>query len=128
MDEKKFIRLPDSELEVMQGIWLLHAEGETLITAGIIMKRCPQLTRLKLTTVLTLISRLLVKGFITSEKKDRSNCYTPIVGYEEYRKLALDDFCKKVFLDDKAALVSAVLESSGLSDEELAKIRERATK
>ena len=68
MEEKTFIKLPESELEVMQGIWLLDKEGETNISAGLVMKRCPALNRLKLTTVLTLINRLQFKGFICSEK------------------------------------------------------------
>ena len=69
-DNKEFIKLPESELEVMQAIWALNAEGEKFVSAGLIMKRFPALCRLKLTTVLTLITRLQNKGFISSEKHE----------------------------------------------------------
>lgn len=124
MDEKKFIKLPESELEVMQGIWTLNAEGETNVSAGLIMKRFPRLNRLKLTTVLTLITRLQLKGFITTEKQGRANCYTPIIDAEEYKKFAAEDFLEKVYLGDKVGAVAAILENGGLTAEECAAVRE----
>ena len=100
------IKLPESELEIMQAIWALNAEGEKYVTAGLIMKRFPALNRLKLTTVLTLITRLQMKDFISVNKEGRSNCYTPIIPLEEYRKFALKDFIERVFTGDREALVS----------------------
>ena len=73
---------------------------------GLIMKRFPALNRLKLTTVLTLITRLQMKDFISVNKEGRSNCYTPIIPLEEYRKFALEDFIERVFTGDREALVS----------------------
>ena len=96
------IKLPESELEIMQAIWALNAEGEKYVTAGLIMKRFPALNRLKL----TLITRLQMKDFISVNKEGRSNCYTPIIPLEEYRKFALEDFIERVFTGDREALVS----------------------
>ena len=92
--------------ELRQAIWALNAEGEKYVTAGLIMKRFPALNRLKLTTVLTLITRLQMKDFISVNKEGRSNCYTPIIPLEEYRKFALEDFIERVFTGDREALVS----------------------
>ena len=38
MSDKKMIKLPESELEVMQAIWALNEEGEKFVSAGLIMK------------------------------------------------------------------------------------------
>jgi len=122
MDEKTFIKLPESELEVMQGIWLLDSEGEANISAGLVMKRCPALNRLKLTTVLTLINRLQFKGFISSEKKGRANCYTPLIDAEAYRKAAAEDFCEKVYLGNRGDAVSAIIEGGALTADEKERI------
>ena len=96
MSDKKFIKLPESELEVMQAIWALNAEGEKFVSAGLIMKRFPALCRLKLTTVLTLITRLQLKGFISSEKLSRANCYKPLIDADEYRRFVAGDFVERV--------------------------------
>lgn len=119
MDEKKFIKLPDSELEIMQAIWALYEEGEPFISAGLIMKRFPALNRLKLTTILTLITRLQFKGFISAEKLGRANCYTPLIDELQYKKYVASDFCERVFRGSKMSLLSALIQDGGLTSEEL---------
>ena len=117
MTGKKFTKLPESELEVMQAIWILNEEGERNISAGLIMKRFPQIQRLKLTTVLTLITRLIAKEFIVSKKIGRANCYTPLVPYDEYKKFAVEDFIGKMFVGNKVALLEYILDTDLTADE-----------
>ena len=123
MEERKIIKLPESELEIMQGIWVLTEEGETFVTASLVMKRFPALQRLKLTTVLTLITRLQTKGFIKTEKVGRSNCYTPLISSADYRIFATGDYVKKVYLGDKMDLISALVSDETLTAEELNEIK-----
>ncbi len=128
MADKKIIKLPESELEIMQAIWTLHDGGEEHVTASMVMKGFPSLTRLKLTTILTLVTRLQSKGFITTEKVGRSNCYTPLISSAEYRKFASDDFVKKVYMDDRMGLISALVSDESLTAEELNEIKEMIAK
>lgn len=123
MEEKKIIKLPESELEIMQGIWVLTEEGEKFVSASMVMKRFPALQRLKLTTVLTLITRLQTKGFIRTDKIGRSNCYTPLIPSDEYRRFATGDYVKKVYLGDKMDLISTLVSDETLTAEELAEIK-----
>ena len=123
MEENGIIKLPASELEIMQAIWLLHEEGEKFITASLVMKRCPALNRLKLTTVLTLITRLQTKGFIVTEKLGRSNCYTPIIDSADYRKFAYADFVEHVYRDNRLDLASALIGDENLTKEDLEAIK-----
>ena len=113
--EEKMIKLPASELEIMQAIWVLDEEGEKFISASLIMKRFPALNRLKLTTVLTLITRLQTKGFIKTEKLGRSNCYTPKISSADYRKFAYGDFVEKVYRNDRMDLFSALVNDDAIS-------------
>lgn len=121
--EEKMIKLPASELEIMQAIWVLDEEGEKFISASLIMKRFPALNRLKLTTVLTLITRLQNKGFINTEKLGRSNCYTPRISSADYRKFAYGDFVEKVYRNDRMDLFSALVNDDALTKEDLAEIK-----
>ncbi len=122
------IKLPASELEIMQAIWLLDEEGEKFITASLAMKRCPELQRLKLTTVLTLINRLQVKGFVKVQKIGHSNGYIPIISSEDYRKFAYGDFLEKVYRSDKMDLVSTLLSTADFTKEEPKEIKAPITK
>ncbi len=124
MQYKNMIKLPESELEVMQAIWLLNESGEKAVSAGLIMDRYPELNRLKLTTVLTLITRLHSKGYLKIEKIGRSNCYTPIVPLKDYRKFALADFAEKLYGTDKVGFVKAILSDGSFTKKELEALKE----
>ena len=121
--EDRMIKLPASELEIMQAIWILDEEGEKFISASLVMKRFPALNRLKLTTVLTLITRLQTKGFIRTEKLGRSNCYTPIISSAEYRRFAYGDFVEKVYRNDRMDLFSALIADDALTAEDIEEIK-----
>ena len=121
--EDRMIKLPASELEIMQAIWALDEEGEKFISASLVMKRFPALNRLKLTTVLTLITRLQTKGFIRTEKLGRSNCYTPIISSSDYRRFAYGDFVENVYRNDRLDLFSALVNDEALTKEDLDEIK-----
>ena len=124
MQYKNMIKLPESELEVMQAIWLLNEAGEKAISAGLVMERYPELNRLKLTTVLTLITRLHSKGYLKIEKIGRSNCYTPLVPLKEYRKFALQDFAEKLYGCGKVDFLKIILSDGSLTKKEIAQVKE----
>lgn len=123
MQYKNMIKLPESELEVMQAIWLLNEAGEKAVSAGLIMERFPELNRLKLTTVLTLITRLHSKGYLKIEKIGRSNCYTPLIQLKDYRKFALADFAEKLYGTNKVGFVKAILSDGSLTKKEIEAVR-----
>ena len=73
-------RLPDAELEVMQTIWSLG----TQVTAAEVQQHADK--DWKMTSVLTFLSRLCDKGFLSCTKEGRQNLYTPLVSEEDYRQ------------------------------------------
>ena len=128
MQYKNMIKLPESELEVMQAIWALNEAGEKAVSAGMIMERYPELNRLKLTTVLTLITRLHSKGYIKTEKIGRANCYTPIIPLKAYRKFALVDFAEKLYGTDKVGFVKMILSDGSFTKKEIEVLKDFLTK
>ena len=87
------------------------------------MKRFPALCRLKLTTVLTLITRLQTKGFISSEKLSRANCYKPLIDADEYRRFVANDFVERVYVGNRLGLISNLMESDDLTAEDIAELK-----
>ena len=124
MDNKEFKRLPQSELTVMQGIWELTERGEEDIQASSLIHVFPDtIGRFKLTTVLTLATRLHQKGFISVEKHGRSNCYQPLVAEEDYRRDAAADFVATVYRSKPAELFSALCDSGILTDKDIEELK-----
>ncbi|MBQ8397770.1 MAG: BlaI/MecI/CopY family transcriptional regulator [Clostridia bacterium] len=120
---ENFIKLPESELRLMQAVWALHAAGEPDITAAALMAADEGLARLKLTTVLTLITRLAGRGFLAIEKRGRANCYTPLVSEADYKAQAAAEFIASVYESRPGNLLSALVNGGLLSDEEIEELR-----
>ena len=88
--KKDFTKLPESELQIMQLIWDMDKKGVKDIHAGALLAAYPdQIGHLALTTVLTLISRLQLKGFIDLEKHARANCAIVLADENEYKRRTL---------------------------------------
>ena len=112
-------RLPDSELTVMQAVWRCTppvsraALEETLLPVYPIAQ----------TTLLTLLSRLVKKGYLRMDKNGKSNCYIPLITQETYLAEQSRDFIDHV-CNGSISLFASALCDSGISREELEKLRQ----
>lgn len=111
-------RLPDAELEVMQALWACKAPAARADIEEILFKTHP----MAMTTLLTLLTRLSEKGFLTIEKNGRRSCYTPRVTQEEYLASQGRNFFEKLCGGDLFTFAHALC-GSGLSKEEIAELR-----
>lgn len=59
-------------------------------------------------TVSTFLSRLVKKGFLTSEKKGLYTYYTPAVSKEQYVKEKLQDLAEMYFGEDASVLIDYI--------------------
>jgi predicted transcriptional regulator len=114
----KIRRLPDAEQEVMQAIWACEVPAARTDIEEILFKTHP----MALTTLLTLLTRLSEKGFITIEKNGRRSYYTPCVTQEEYLASQSKNFFEKLCGGNLSIFANALCDS-GLSKDELAELR-----
>ena len=111
-------RLPDAEQEVMQAIWSCNVPVARADIEQILFQEHP----MALTTLLTLLTRLSEKGFITIEKIGRRSYYTPRIPREDYLATPGKNFFEKHCGRNVSAFAAALCDS-GLSKEELAELR-----
>ena len=79
---RKIQKLPDSELDVMIALWNGHGE----MTRSEIEDFMNQKKKLAPTTILTLLSRLEKKNFVSVKKEGKANLYSALVTQEEYQQ------------------------------------------
>ena len=111
-------KLPDLELEVMQALWAF----EPPVPRALAEEKIREASPLAQTTILTLLSRLIKKGFVEVEKQGRSSVYTPLVSKEEYLASQSRRFFDKLCKGSVSDLATA-LADSGISKEDLAELR-----
>ena len=111
-------RLPDAELEVMQALWACPTPATRSDIESALFPHHPMAT----TTLLTLLTRLNEKGFITIQKNGRRSCYTPCISREDYLASQSKSFFQKLCGGNVSVFASALCDS-GLTKEEIAQLR-----
>lgn len=115
---KTFTRLPDAELSVMQALWRCEPPAGRDALEAILSTTHPMAP----TTLLTLLTRLENRGFLSVEKAGRRSVYTPLVSQADYLASQSKTFVEKLFGGSMSAFASALCHS-GLSRAELQELR-----
>ena len=113
-------RLPDSEFEIMQIVWQNTAPMSTnqiIACLGSDNTWKPQ-------TVLTLLARLIEKGFLYSEKLGKERTYSPIITHEDYLRAETGNLFDKLHRKSVRSLVNSLYDGKKLSDREIADLRD----
>lgn len=112
-------QISESELVLMKIIW--KNRGTALYSY--IMEELEKDSNVwKKNTVLTLLSRLVEKNYLKTDKIGRRNEYRAVVGEQEYRTNQTRNFLDKIYEGNARGLVSTLLQQEILSEEELKEI------
>lgn len=117
---KKMKRLGDAELEIMLVIW----EAQGPVTSSYVLSALEGKRDWRLSTLMTVLSRLVDKGFLQLHKEGRSNFYSPVVAEEDYRRSESKDVLEKLFGNNIRAMVSSLVGGKAISEEDIHSLRQ----
>ena len=106
-------RLPDTEFEVMKAVWNTAAPMNVNAVAKQLNKDW------KIQSVISLMLRLVERGFIRTEKIGRERVYFPVVKREDYLKFETGNFVKQYHENSALKLVTTLFDSQDLSDSDI---------
>ncbi|UWQ73934.1 MULTISPECIES: BlaI/MecI/CopY family transcriptional regulator [unclassified Leisingera] len=110
--------LTEVELEFMTAVWDMGGG-----TVRDILAKLNKVQERAYTSVATVLKIMEQKGFLTSERKDRSLVYRPVVPKAEYQKTSLKNLSSKLFNGAPAALVARLVDDEDVTDEMLEEMR-----
>ena len=113
-------RLPDAELEVMKLVWKY---GENT-TSAMINEGLKGYKEWNPTTVLTFLSRLADKGFVSIEKKGKANYYTPLIEEARYVESESKSFLKRLHDNSIKSLFVALYSGKEISKKDLEELKQ----
>lgn len=113
-------KISDAELEIMKIIWA--NQGATLF-AHIMEELAAKGNPWQKNTVIMLLSRLMDKGYLRASKIGRRNEYAPLVSEAEYQTFQTRNLLDKVYEGSVTGLVSTLIQSDLLTDEEYAELK-----
>lgn len=108
-------QVSDSELELMKIIWL---EGGKALYARIMDVLAETGSHWQKNTVITLLSRLVEKGLLRTNKIGRRNEYTAVVSEADYQAAQTQNFLDKLYEGDAKGLVSTLIQREMLTSDD----------
>lgn len=112
-------QISSSELILMKIIW---QNGGSALYSYIMEELGKEGNEWKKNTVLTLLSRLLSKKYLKTDKVGRRNKYIALVTEQEYQMEQTHCFVDKIYNGNVKNLVSALLQENSISPDELKEI------
>ncbi|MBB2181460.1 BlaI/MecI/CopY family transcriptional regulator [Lachnospiraceae bacterium MD1] len=113
-------KLPETEYEVMSAIW----RNTPPVTTTMLMNQIGNDKGWKLQTLVTLLNRLIDRGFLRSEKAGKERTYYPCIPQEEYIRFETALFVERYHENSLIQLVNAFSGSNKLSAEEIKELSE----
>lgn len=113
-EKKEFVKLPDSELYIMQTLW----NTTTPVGTGKIVELITKSRDWSRSTIQVLLSRLEERGFIKIEKKGRLKYYSPIIKEEDYLSGETKSFLKHFYNNSYKKLIASLVQDTRLTDED----------
>ncbi len=117
---KDIKKLPEAEFEIMKVIWM----NEPPITTNIIMEQLGNIRGWKAPTIISLMLRLVEKGFLKTEKNGKERRYFPLITREEYLKLETGNFMKNYHENSFLSLVNTLYDDKKVNDRDLEELME----
>ncbi|EGT4019951.1 transcriptional regulator [Clostridioides difficile] len=108
-------KIPQAELEVMKFIWRV----DVTVTSKDVIEAMEQKYGWKQTTTLTLLSRLVKRGFLDAQKIDRYTHYTIVVKHKDYLSFETKYFLNKIHHDSLKNLISALHDGENIDKDTL---------
>jgi predicted transcriptional regulator len=118
--KKQTFKISDAEMQIMQIIW----ESDEEVTTNHILDALPKDNSWRLTTVLTLATRLVKKGALELNKRGKTNYYTPIISEQEYKQMQAEIFLDEMHNGSIKNFIATLYNGKKIEKKELEELKE----
>lgn len=111
-------KLGEAELEIMQVLW-----GNSAPMASSNILKELEGRKWQLSTLMTSLSRLSDKGFVSCDRSMGTNLYTSIVSENDYKAKASKHFLEKLYNNSIQNLVTTLYGNQVIQDSDIKELR-----
>lgn len=113
-------QVSDYELELMKVIW---GNGGSALYAEIVETLAEKGMKWTKNTIITLLSRLIDKGYLKTNKIGRRNRYLALISEGEYQITQTEQFVDKIYEGNVKGLVASLIQKDLLSAEDYEELK-----
>lgn len=117
--DKMMKKLGEAELEIMQVIW----KTEAPVTSSFILKELRERRKWQLSTLMTSLSRLVDKGFISCDRTTGNNLYTSVISENDFKARESKNFLEKLYNNSIQNMVATLYSNKAIEDSDMDELR-----
>ncbi len=112
-------KLGEAELEIMQVIW----NSGNPVTSNYILKELQGRRKWQLSTLMTSLTRLSDKEFVSCDRSTGSNLYTAVISENEYKAGASRHFLEKLYNNSIQNMVATLYSNKAIKSSDVEELR-----
>ena len=113
-------KLGEAELEIMQVIW----NSSSPVTSNHILSELQDKRKWQLSTLMTSLSRLSGKGFVSCDRSTGRNLSTSLVSENDYKTGASRHFLKQLYNNSIQNMIATLYNSKEMQASDVEELRE----
>ncbi len=106
-------------MEIMQVIW----KADAPITSSFILKELQERRKWQLSTLMTSLSRLVDKGFISCDRTTGNNLYSSIISENDFKAKESKSFLEKLYNNSIQNMVATLYSNKAINDSDMNELR-----
>lgn len=118
--KKQIQKLPDSELDVMLALWNGHPNMTRLEVEAFVNQK----KELAPTTILSMLTRLEKKKFVSIKREGKTNLYSPVISQTQYQQQEGKSVLEKLYGNSLKNFVASLYHGKQISGEEIQELEE----
>lgn len=112
-------KLSDSEFEIMKILW----SRDGAMTSNEILDEMKAQRDWKLASLMTVLARMVDKGYVFCDRSTRTNYYNAVVGEEQYKVEESEQLLDKLFNKSATKLIASLYQGKKFSAEEINELK-----
>ena len=112
-------KLSDSEFEIMKILW----NRDDAMTSNEILDGMKGQRDWKLASLMTVLARMVEKGYVYCDRSTRTNYYNAVVGEEQYRVDEGEQLLDKLFHRSATKFIASLYQGEKFSADEIKELR-----
>ena len=112
-------KLGDAELEIMLAVW----EAGEPVPSSYVQEKLRGRRDWARPSILTSLSRLVDKGFLSCQKRGKSNWYHPLVSEKDYKAAEGRGLIDRLYGGSFTGMVASLCDGRAIDEDDLAQLR-----
>lgn len=112
-------KLSDAELEIMLVVW--HSKQP--VTSTFILENLKEKRNWVLSTLMSVLTRLSQKGYLSCDRTTRTNLYSSIITENEYKAVESKNLLERLYGNSLRNLVTSLYDERSIDEKDLSELR-----